>query len=459
MAWRSDWRRAAVAAVVAAAAVASVAVVRRDLPRPDPPPDRPPAATRAPDQTLEAAPEPGDREAAPPPSLPQGAWPRRSPRWTARDAADRGRGPPFVHGPLAVGGLVVAVGGHPEPDRVGAYDARGGRRRWRHRSPGMASLWAASPRAVVVGSDRGELEALAPQTGRRRWRLRLARGQGPDAATLASDRLYLSTSFPGEGDLRPPVLYALDAASGRRRWRAALHRATDLQWGAPAVAGGLVLVASTPSHPGSAPSHVLHALDAASGRVRWELALAAGDPGFHAERPLLTGGLLVVPVIGSLLGVDPGSGRVVWRRPGTGLPALLGPAGELVVAAFQEGLVALSVRDGQERWRLPLVGGEYQWAALGGGRIDVLTAGLALSLDPATGAERWRSLAGPAAGPPLRVGERVYVPTTVGLVALAAGSGEVAWVGDLRRLDGRPVAAGGRVLVTTRSGDLLAYAP
>lgn len=442
--------------VVAAAAVTGVAVVRRDLPRPDPPPV--PAPTRAPERTLEAT-EPGDRAPTPPAALPEGPWPERSPRWTARDAADRWRDLPAVHGPVAVGGLVLAVGGHPGADRVAAYDARTGRPRWRHRPIDVASLWAASRRAVVVGSDRGELEALAPETGRRRWRVRLAPGQGPDAATLSGDRLYVATSFTGEGDLRPPVVYALDARTGRRRWRAALGRGTDLQWGAPVLAEELVVVASTPSDPGSAAGHALHALDAATGRARWELALPASQPGYHTERPLLHRGLLIVPASGSLLAVDPSSGRVVWRRPGTGLPTILGPAGRLVLAAFQDDLVALAARDGQERWRLPVSGGDHRWVAMADGRVDVLTAGLALVLDPATGAERWRSLAGPASGPPLRVAGRVYVPTTAGLVALAAGSGQVAWVGDLRRLTGRPVVAGGRVLVTTGSGDLLAYAP
>jgi outer membrane protein assembly factor BamB len=457
---RDGWQRAAVVAVVALAAVTGVAVVRRDLPRPDPRPA--PPATRA----REPAEEPVARSTVPPASLPEGAGPARSPRWTAKNAADRWEGPPEVHGPVVVGGLVVAVGGRPGLDRVGAYDARTGRPRWRHQIGGVASLWAASRRTAVVGSERGELEALAPETGRRRWRVRLAPGQGPDGATISGDRLVVATSFPGEGDLRPPVVYALDARTGRRRWRAVLRRGTDLQWAGPVLAKGLLLVASTPSHPGSAPGHALHALDEATGRARWDLALPGSEPGFHTERPLLHRGLIVVPAAGALLAVDPGSGRPVWSRPGQGLPMVAGTTGGLVLTAFQDGLVALSVGDGQERWRLPLPGDEFQWVGPTGGRIMLhdgtvyaLTAGLALALDPTTGTERWRSLTGPAVGPPLRVADRVYVATTEGLVALEAASGRIAWVGDRHRLAGGPVAAAGRVLVTTRSGDLLGYAP
>jgi outer membrane protein assembly factor BamB len=386
------WRRVAVAAVVAAAAVAGVAVVRRDLPDPAgrPVPERP--------------------------------WPTRSPSWTARDAADRLDGPPGVHGSVVVGGMVLAVGGDPGHGRLAAYDARTGAPRWRSRAGEAASLWAASARAVVVGSDRGELAVLDPGTGRRRWRLRLAPGQGPDGATLSGDHLYVATSFPGEGDLRPPVLLALDARTGRRRWRAVLGRGTDLQWAAPVLTEGLVLVASTPSDPRIAPGDALHALDAATGRARWEVPLPARGPGL---------------------------GR--W-------PRLVGAAGGVVLAVAGDGLVGLSVGDGRERWRVPLAD-RHRWVALGGGRVYALAAGLALAVDPASGRVLWGTLTGAAVGPPLAVGGRLYVPTTRGLEAKEASTGQIAWFGDWRQLTGGAVAAGGRVVVATRDGDLLGYMP
>jgi outer membrane protein assembly factor BamB len=438
-----------VAAVVAAAVVAGVAVVRHDLPRPA---GRPaPAPTR--DEVA------ATRTAPPPAPVPERPWPTRSPAWTASDAADRRDGPPYLHGPVVAGGLVLAVGGDPEPGRLTAVDPRTGRPRWRSPAGEAAWLWAASPRAVVVGSDRGGLAALDPGTGRRRWRMPLAPGQGPDAASLSGDRLYVAVSFPGEGDLRPPVVLALDARTGRRRWRAVLGRGTDLQWGAPVLADGLVLVASTPSDPRRAAGHRLHALDAATGRVRWEVPLPARGPSFHSERPLLHRGLVVVPAVGALLAVDPGSGRVVWQRPTRSLPQLVGATGGLVLAVVDDGLVALSVGDGRQRWRLPLAADRHRWVTLAAGRVYALAARLAMAVDPATGRALWGSMTGAAVGPPLAVGGRLYVSTTRGLEAQEAASGEIAWFGDWRQLSGAPVAAGGRVLVTTRDGDLLGYAP
>jgi outer membrane protein assembly factor BamB len=455
---RDRWRRAAVAAVVAAAAVAGVAVVRRDLPdpagRPAPAPTRAPAPTGTAAPTGTTATGPGDRPA----SVPERPWPTRSPSWVARDAADRLDGPPGVHGPVVVGGMVLAVGGDPGHGRLASHDARSGTPRWRAQAGRAASLWASSARALVVGSDRGELAALDPGTGRRRWRLRLATGQAPDAATLSGDHLYVATSFPGEGDLRSPVLLALDARTGRRRWRAVLRRGTDLQWAAPVLAGGLVLVASTPSDPRIAAGDALHALDAATGRARWEAPLPARGPSFHGERPLLHRGLVIVPAARALLAVDPGSGRVVWRRPTPSLPQLVGAAGGIVLAVAGDGLIGLSVGDGRERWRVPLAD-RHRWVALGGGRVYALAAGLAMAVDPATGRVLWGTLTGAAVGPPLAVGGRLYVPTTRGLEAKEASMGQIAWFGDWRQLTGGAVAAGGRVVVATRDGDLLGYAP
>jgi outer membrane protein assembly factor BamB len=123
-----------------------------------------------------------------------------------------------------------------------------------------------------------------------------------------------------------------------------------------------------------------------------------------------------------------------------------------------DGLVGLSVGDGRERWRVPLAD-RHRWVALGGGRVYVLAAGLALAVDPASGRVLWGTLTGAAVGPPLAVGGRLYVPTTRGLEAKEASTGQIAWFGDWRQLTGGAVAAGGRVVVATRDGDLLGYMP
>jgi outer membrane protein assembly factor BamB len=383
-----------------------------------------------------------------------------APRWSVGGVA-----PPLVtpweRGPVAAGDLVLVPTGFHEPGRVRAYEARTGRLRWAYRTGGTAFVWAVGEGRAIVAPDRGSLVALDLETGRQRWRLALSPGQSPAQGTIAGGHLYVGTSFPSEGDLRPPIVYAVDLATGRRRWRAVLEPGTDLQWGAPVVEGGLVLVADTPSHAGSAPTSHLHALHADTGRERWKATLGDGEQGFHTQRPLVIGGLvLTVNTSGALLAVDAGSGRRVWReRRGPYLPLIVGTSGSRVFAVMGGSLVALEARGGEERWQTPLPAAERErWAVLAGGTIYAVAAGQVVAVDPGSGTERWRIPVGQAVGPPRRVGQRVYIATEGQLVALDAASGSLAWTSGRRAVANGPIAAGGRVLLTTGDGGLLAFA-
>ena len=190
-------------------------------------------------------------------------------------------------------------------------------------------------------------------TGRERWRFPLAEGQGPESGVIAGGTLFVGTSFPSEGAVDPPVVYAVDLASGAVRWRTVLDPGTDLQWGAPVLAGGLVLVADTLSHEGSAPASHLHALDAGSGRRRWAADLHAPTQGFFADRPVVAGELVYLPTAsGMLLAVDTGSGREVWRDD-SGFPVLAGVRGGLLIALVGDRLVGFDAAGGARRWQTP----------------------------------------------------------------------------------------------------------
>jgi outer membrane protein assembly factor BamB len=207
--------------------------------------------------------------------------PRRvAPLWTAKGAASEPLAPED-RTLRAAGDLVVATTGFGGPSgRTGAYDARTGALRWSHRTGPNALVTAVGNGTVVVAPQYGPLIGLELATGRERWRFRLAADQGPESGTIDGDTLFVGTSFPTEGAVDPPVVYALDLASGRQRWRTVLDPGTDLQWAGPVVDGGQLLVADTLSHEGSAPTSHLHALDAATGRRRWKADLHAPTQGF-----------------------------------------------------------------------------------------------------------------------------------------------------------------------------------
>jgi len=200
-----------------------------------------------------------ERELASPPR-PTTPVPRQAvPLWTAKGAASEPLAPQD-RTLRAVGDLVLATTGFGgSSGRTRAYDGRTGELRWAHRTGPNAFVTAVGDGWVVVAPQYGPLIGLDLATGKERWRFELAEGQGPESGTIAGDTLFVGTSFPSEGAVGPPVVYALELASGRQRWRAVLDRGTDLQWGAPVVDGVQVLVADTLSHEGSAPASHLHA--------------------------------------------------------------------------------------------------------------------------------------------------------------------------------------------------------
>lgn len=400
-----------------------------------------------------------DRES--PPQIttpPPGSTPRQAPPlWTAEAAAPR-LVEPWERGPEAAGDLVVAATGHDEPARVRAYDARSGRLRWTYRTGPNAFVRAVGDGWVIVAADFGPLMGLDLATGKQRWRLELSSLQAAEYGTIAGDTLYIGTSFTSEGAVDPPVVYALDLATGQQRWRTVLDRGTDLQWAAPVVDGGQVLVADTLSHEGSAPTSHLHALDAGTGRVRWKADLHADQQGFFAEPPVVAGGLVYVATASRrLLALDVDSGREVWRA--RGFPMVAGVRDGLVIAAIDDRLTALDAGSGVRHWEVPVSGGGEHWPVLEGDTVFVASARDVTAVDAATGTTRWRVPVDPAVGPPVRVGGRLYVATRSRLLALDASSGRPLWTSARWRIVNGPLATPGRVVVATADGTLLGFAP
>jgi outer membrane protein assembly factor BamB len=383
-----------------------------------------------------------------------------APLWTARGAASEPLAPQD-RTLRAAGDLVVATTGFGGPSgRTRAYDAGTGKLRWAHRTGPSAFITAVGGGMVVVAPQYGPLIGLELATGKERWRFPLAADQGPESGTVDGDTLFVGTSFPTEGAVDPPVVYALELTGGRLRWRAVLDGGTDLQWAGPVVDGGQVLVADTLSHEGSAPASHLHALDAATGRRRWKADLHAPTQGFFNDHPVLAGGLVYLPTAsGMLLAVDTRSGREVWRDD-SGFPVLAGVRDGLLIALIGDQLVAFDAVGGARRWQTPVLSdrGE-QWAVLDGDAVLVAGGGGVVAVDAATGAARWRAPVGPAAGPPAVAGQRVYLATRDRLVAVDRDSGREVWASTRVRLASAPVVASGRVVVATRDGTLLGFAP
>ena len=311
---------------------------------------------------------------------------------------------------------------------------------------------------MIVAPDYGPLMGLDLATGTQRWRFQLASGQAAEYGTIVGDTLFIGTSFPSEGAVTPPVVYALELATGRQRWRTVLDRGTDLQWAAPVAHGGQVLVADTLSHEGSAPTSHLHALDAGTGRVRWKADLHADQQGFFAEPPVVAGGLVYVATASRrLLALEVDSGREVWRA--SGFPVIAGVRNGLVLAVIEDRLAALDAGSGVRRWEVPVRGGGEHWPVLVGDTVYVASADDVIAVDATAGTTRWRVPLDPAVGPPVPAGERLYIATRNRLLALDASSGRSLWTSARSRIANGPLAPPDSVVVATADGTLLGFAP
>lgn len=181
----------------------------------------------------------------------------------------------------------------------------------------------ATPRTAFVFSREGENEvtrALDLASGNERWResypapyamnpAARGHGKGPKSTpALSGGRLY---TFGISG-----ILSCLDAATGKLWWRkefAREHKTTSPLYGAaasPLVDRGLLFV-----HVGGHDDGALTAFDARTSAVRWRWT---GDgPGYASPVLATLSGVrqLVTQTQTLCLGLDPATGRELWRFP------------------------------------------------------------------------------------------------------------------------------------------------
>ena len=193
-----------------------------------------------------------------------------------------------------------------------------------------------TPRAadgVLFGGDSAGAYAYAVGDGER-WRQPFG---DPDAAPAvpyppAVDDEHVYVTVTSESDRG---VYALDRASGEIRWSAPGLRA----FRAPARSGSLLLVPAKSE---------LVALDAATGEEQWTTPTADDHPAFPPPAGL--GERLALSDGGTVHGIDRDTGEKRWSTD-LGSPDRPIVVGDSVIVAA-DGVVALDIADGSERWRL-----------------------------------------------------------------------------------------------------------
>jgi outer membrane protein assembly factor BamB len=217
-------------------------------------------------------------------------------RWTYEAREDLSTRPAVAEGSVFVASL---------RDTVFAVDAASGAWRWHHRREPKEGLTILGAAAVQVGGGSafaaysdGTVAALDARNGAARWERRVAPpGSHPDVDGLALDGQRLyAAAYSG-------AVLAIDARSGQTLWSFAAPAATQVS-----LAGGLVVAVTAGS---------VHGLSPADGSVLWTTPLG-GSPG---GPPALAGKWLLVPAgAGGLRWLEAATGRPLRSfQPGTGI--------------------------------------------------------------------------------------------------------------------------------------------
>lgn len=304
------------------------------------------------------------------------------------------------------------------PRRDGHYDEQPILTQWPAAGPpllwrqpiggGYASFAVAEGRAFTIEQRRHQEAVVAYDvaSGRELWTVgwdaefrEALGGDGPRATPQWDQgRLYALGAL---GEFR-----CLDAATGRVLWRRNVltdAQAANLTYGlaaSPLVVRDKVIVAAGDRGP-----HSLLAYDKLSGQPVWQ-ALDEGATYSSPMRVELAGReQLLVATVRHVVGVDPGTGQVLWRFPWTvqgnnrniAQPLLLGTNRFFLSAGYGTGCVAVEVNPTgghfalRELWRHKLMRNKFTSSIFWQGFIYGLDEDVLACLDAQTGRLQWRA--------------------------------------------------------------------
>jgi outer membrane protein assembly factor BamB len=222
-------------------------------------------------------------------------------------------------------------------------------------APAVWSQWRGPARD---GAAAFSAPAAWPATLTKRWEV--AVGSGHSSPVIAGDRVIIHTR-QGERE----VTRALDLHTGKELWHndyAAPYTMNSAARGhgpgpksTPAVAGGRVFTFGI--------SGILSAHDVATGNVLWRTEAPPAPPEFGtAMSPIVEGSLVIVHLgandQGALTAFETASGKPRWRWSGDGpayaspVVASLGGTRQLVTQS-ENAVIGLDVGSGQLLWRIP----------------------------------------------------------------------------------------------------------
>ena len=253
------------------------------------------------------------------------------------------------------------------------------------------------------GEATGRVYALNAATGEQRWAVDVS--GDPSWLTVVNETVFVSGT--------QNRVHALAAASGGTLWERELDGSPRT---APTVAGGRLFVGG---------QEALFALDTVDGTERWQF-----NRQFTAPPTVVDGVVFAGDVSARFHALDAATGELRWSVSFPSSPFLSAPtvAEETVLASGSSTLFALTTDTGERRWTADVDNGLNAAPTVADGTVYTGdTRGRVLALDLATGERRWRLALDEEPGVPVGDTNAITSGLTVadGLLVFASRNGFV----------------------------------
>lgn len=201
-------------------------------------------------------------------------------------------------------------------------------------------------------------------------------------------------------------VYAVNLINGDVRWSSRLPGM---------IVGGVLLAGDTVFAASSRPEGRIYALRRPSGKQIWRVS----TPPIGAPLALIGGMLVAQTQRGEVLGVDPGTGKIRWRRRvGVARAAAAPAASGGVLVSTTDSLVRLMSADGRVTHRVVSPGTIVSpWLVHQGALVAGTTDSQVVSINPADLSRNWTlRVDAPVLGSPAAMGDTLYLATRSGTV-------------------------------------------